>query len=112
MNKILIGLTLLVSISSFAETKLDCYEKYHIAIEAIDTGIIEAYDSLYETEAVVLDQYFNPGKYHRGAHNPYTSERKQLLFSERRTFKNWIETMKQQSREYSRELTTCLKHSE
>lgn len=100
-----------MTLSTQAVSKLECYEKFHSAIEELDTKIIKTYENLYNAETNLLDQYFKPGKYYNGPHVHFKAERKQILLSERIRYKEWIDQATSHSQNLSRELTACLKYS-
>jgi hypothetical protein len=73
--------------------------------------IISEYEGLYDTEEVLLDKYFNPGDYYRGAHVPYKTAVKRKLLGYSVFIKNILDSATKSSKELSALLDSCLSDS-
>ncbi len=108
MKAILLGFTLIFSLAAMGKTKLQCYETFQSEIETIDTSIISAYRNLIIEEERLLDQYFNPGNYYKGAHVPFKAAAKENLYKTRAQTIKWTERQIETSGALSDKLKKCL----
>lgn len=112
MSKLTSILLILLSLPTFAQTQLECYQEFLPRGISLNNSAIRLYTSNFNEEELLLDQYYNPSKYSNGPHAPFrATEILSKIASSRMKIKESLAQYKELSQELNFELKACLKYA-